>query len=627
MRTLFFYFFIFFYSLSTVLADNNYRDYLIKTANEQKLYNERYWWILLHYKKGTFGIKSQIDDPIFFVSSEGKYNPKAELEATLSSFFEPQKEGEEHPSCKFIARYKWLKEKLNFDESLINIPPCERIKDLNPTGATIIFPTYYMNNPASMFGHTFLNIDLQYDNKLLSNAVNYSAFTQDTNGLIFTFKGLSGFYKGYYSVFPYYKMIQKYSDINQRDIWEYKLNLTESELYKMIYHIKELEKIYSYYYFFDENCSYNILYLIEAARPSVSLTDRFNFLVLPIDTVKIMLEEGMIDSVDFRPSKTSKIKHKISLLNKYSQIKALNIIKRIDAPNKIIDAEMENQEKIKILDTVIDYIQFQYAKKKMNIDEYKNIILEALSARSKLGKLEDNTLYNVPVPKHPEQVHDLSRINIAFGLNRFNNKNLYFQEIGYRPSLNDLLDTDYDSWSGTQIEFFNTVLRYNYSEETLKIKNFDFFNIISISPMDKFFKPFCWKANTGFSEKIVSNGNFALIYRLNTGAGISNYSKAIGLAYLFLEPELNMGGALKDNYSIGGGISAGILKEITPHWKIHLSGKTFYFGFRENYNESEIKLGQSVKLSKNNGLELNFIWNKQFSFDMFETKLAWNIFF
>ena len=32
-------------------------------------------------------------------------------------------------------------------------------------------------------------------------------------------------------------------------------------------HTYEMDKIYSDYYFFDENCSYDLLFLLDAARP------------------------------------------------------------------------------------------------------------------------------------------------------------------------------------------------------------------------------------------------------------------------------------------------------------------------------------------------------------------------
>ncbi|MDM8551890.1 DUF4105 domain-containing protein [Desulfobacterales bacterium HSG2] len=258
-------------------ADISRPDYmarLLDLAREKKLQEEKYWRILLHYKKNLGGDESLVDDPRFFLSADGKFNPGAELEATIKAFFRETEENADHPVCRFTARYAWLKEQLNIDESMLPVPRCEEldriVRELRPGSASLVFPTYYMNSPASMFGHSLINIETRkYESKLLSHAVNYSAITDETNGLFFAIKGLFGFYKGYYSILPYYQKIQEYSDISQRDIWEYQLNLSESEVKRLITHLWELRNVHSDYYFFDENCSYNLLFLLESARPSL----------------------------------------------------------------------------------------------------------------------------------------------------------------------------------------------------------------------------------------------------------------------------------------------------------------------------------------------------------------------
>ncbi|MFQ5729976.1 MAG: hypothetical protein ACE5GN_06415, partial [Waddliaceae bacterium] len=68
----------------------NYAQVLIKQANEKGLAQTRVWHLLLHYKKDLFGdIVGQEDGPDFYNAPDGKYNPEAELAATLESFFTP----------------------------------------------------------------------------------------------------------------------------------------------------------------------------------------------------------------------------------------------------------------------------------------------------------------------------------------------------------------------------------------------------------------------------------------------------------------------------------------------------------------------------------------------------------
>jgi len=105
----------------------------------------------------------------------------------------------------------------------------------------MVFPTAHINSPASMYGHTFLRVSSNHDTPLISNAINFAAKTNDTNGLIFAYKGLFGEYEGRYSILPYYEKIKEYNNLEQRDIWEYDLDLTQEEINRLVLHTFELK--------------------------------------------------------------------------------------------------------------------------------------------------------------------------------------------------------------------------------------------------------------------------------------------------------------------------------------------------------------------------------------------------
>ena len=154
-------------SASAAVGDNAYLKQLIEQATVARLADEREWHVLLHYQPNLFGrgFTSMQDDPGFFMDPAGKTDPQAELAATLAQFFSDELVGrsKQTAQCAFVARYHWLKEKLHFDER--RLPPqfCERFtrwfNEFNAQSISVIFPTGFMNNPASMFGHTFLRID------------------------------------------------------------------------------------------------------------------------------------------------------------------------------------------------------------------------------------------------------------------------------------------------------------------------------------------------------------------------------------------------------------------------------------------------------------------------------------
>ena len=155
-----------------------------------------------------------------------------------------------------------------------------------------------------MFGHTLLRIDRPNQDertRLISYAVNFAADTGPDQGLAFAVLGLTGGYRGYFSMRPYYEMVKMYSDIENRDIWEYQLNFNRQEIDLMIEHLWELEDQYADYYFFSTNCSYALLSLLDVARPGLRLTEEFPVYALPVDTVRAVVEQrGMLHKAVFQ---------------------------------------------------------------------------------------------------------------------------------------------------------------------------------------------------------------------------------------------------------------------------------------------------------------------------------------
>jgi len=272
----------------SLFSDTNF---YINLAEQKKLSESIYWHTLLHMPTDT----SEIDDPRFFLSPDGKTDAKAELIATINALIKDTRIDDNATACRFPARSFWLEKELGLKPKLR--PKCEafnkQMKKIDPHSVSLIFPAAYISSPASMFGHTFLRIDSSYNSKMLSYAINYAANANpDTeNALVFTIKGLFGGYDGEYSLLPYYEKIKEYRDSEERDIWEYNLNLSQKQIEQMMRHIWEIENTYSWYYFFTENCSYNMLWLIEVANPEINLRKYFTYQVIPPETVHVVIEE------------------------------------------------------------------------------------------------------------------------------------------------------------------------------------------------------------------------------------------------------------------------------------------------------------------------------------------------
>ncbi|MCI5066126.1 DUF4105 domain-containing protein, partial [bacterium] len=182
---------LFFFPL-VALAGPSSREPLFSPDELLEISHHPQWHALLHYEPHLFGgVKSRIDDPNFFLAPTGQEDPAAELEATLELFFgigssPPEKvEGEIAPRCRFVARYHWLRsllgeERYGEEEGL----PCHRFREwrdaIAPWGVTMVFPSAFVNSPASAFGHTLLRIDAKdqsESSRLLAYTASYAAAT------------------------------------------------------------------------------------------------------------------------------------------------------------------------------------------------------------------------------------------------------------------------------------------------------------------------------------------------------------------------------------------------------------------------------------------------------------------
>ena len=86
-------------------AEGDYLAELQAGAARLELHERGYWWKLLHYEPRSAGsVISAAEDPTFFLAPEGRRDPRAELNATLAAFFEPEPPEGQHPQCRFADR-------------------------------------------------------------------------------------------------------------------------------------------------------------------------------------------------------------------------------------------------------------------------------------------------------------------------------------------------------------------------------------------------------------------------------------------------------------------------------------------------------------------------------------------
>lgn len=576
-------------------------DELIAQAHARKLSETRYWHLLMHTPHQT----SEIDDSAFFLSPEGKENIASELDATIRHFNDDSNRSNESVFCRFPARRTWLEQELNTSFGKGECTEYDAlVAKMDPQKVTLVFPSAHINSPASMFGHTFLRIDSSMESKLMSYAINYAAHTDDTNGLLFAYKGLFGGYYGYYSMLPYYEKLKEYRDSESRDVWEYDLNLTHDEVMAMVRHIWELQRMNSWYYFFDENCSYHMLWLTEIARPSVHLRDHFFYYVIPPETVRAFEDEGLVTAKHFRPSKRTKLLAYERVLSPQG-IQAVQILSggKIDTNQ----TQLDMQDRRYTLEAAAELVEYNFIEGKISKDIYSKQYHALLSERASLG---EGKVLPIPNKSNPDTAHHAARIEIAQGWNEKRSPLL----IGWRPAFHDLDEDDTGHLSGAQIEFLDTMIGVDHN--TLDLEKLTVLSLDSIAPVSHFFKPFSWRMKSGW-DRDYGHDQLSFVTRVGGGAAIGD-DRMFG--YLLSEPEVRLG----FNSDIGFGFSVGAGVNWGNRMKTHVeSGYIFYL---DGADRSRLMVSHAWQWNRSAALLFSYE-NMHQSYSEDRYKLGLNLYF
>ncbi len=597
------------FPLSSLAQDSpaTYLQELIELAERKQLHQKRYWHLLLHYRQDFLGsFSSDVDDPGFFLSEKGKTDPQAELHATLAQFFSIDLVGrsQQVAQCAFIARFQWLKHQLKFDDTLFPVQQCIRfadwIKELNPASITLIFPAAFMNNPVSMFGHSFLRIDQHGQTehtRLLAYTVNYAAEVPPNVGVEFAFKGIWGGYQGFFSTIPYYIKVQEYRDMENRDIWEYRLNFSPEQIHQLLMHTWEMGNAYFDYYFFKENCAYHILSLLEVANPQLHLTDQFHFWTIPADTIRLFSQtEDFVQDISYRPAGSTKIKRKRAAV----QPSETYILDQLPTDPSVARQrnflQLPQARQIFLLDLVSDYLRYKIQTDKRLAEIYQAHNHSILLNRSQI-QVPSSPFPIAPFTLSPEQGHETTRMEMGVG---WRNDEL-FEHIGIRAVYHDLLDPDPGYNPDSQIELSALSLRHYHRRNQFRIEQFTLVNVLSLAPIDSWFRGPSWKVKFGMNTVKTRSCDLCSNGYLNVGAGgaLETHVFQREVFFLFGEADVNGSRAYDENHRVGGGLSGGVVVNVADNWKWLASGGYLGYLFGDRSDDVRISVGQRWTFAKN----------------------------
>jgi len=618
---------------SISFADNSYLRTLQQQASALKLAEKPSWQRLLHYQPRFFNQSAQslITYKKFFFNSEGFKHPDAELSATLTQFFISNGEDNNSAQCRFPARFQWLKEQLKLDHNYLPSRKCNALQDwlteLEVSGISLIFPVAYLNNPASMFGHSFLKLDKQQSSKgsqLLASTVNYAAMTAKERGLNFVLKGLFGGYQGKFTLAPYYLLLKEYADLDNRDLWEYQLNFTPQEIQRLLLHLWELLPANFDYYFINKNCSYQLLSLLEVARPDLNLSSQFKFDAIPADTVRAIINQsGLLKQSNYRPALATVLAAKAGLLNNIQQ----NYAKALAVGEIAVDSSMIKTlaiiKQAQVLELAVDYLSYLNASKvkyKQAINQ--ELVYQLLAARSLL-KVTSVKL-NIPVPlARPDEGHAGNMAELAYGYDG----RQPFVEIGYRWAYHDLNDPSEGFVKGAEVDFFKSSLRYNLTTQQFTLEAIDLLKLTSLPNFNTFIRPFSWQVLLGVKQMRFADNKRYLTGVVKIGGGISYYPSENSLFSLNILTRVLFNHQFQQYTAVSIGTGLYFHYDPLPAWRITLNTDISYYLQGTTQMRYHYQLKQRISLSKSHALSLDLNYQREFSHSDFGLQLGLQFYF
>ncbi len=535
-------------ALGADLDEESRVEALVARAGAEGLGLSEAWLRLGHWRRTPFGgWKSEADGPAFFLADNGKWDPEAELEATIRAFHATEWEqvpdwlpaarrgadtGSQedvpqggnsdragaaglrpdsiapweslpHPLCRFPARLRFLEATLGLDRSKLPRVDCPGLAEfrsaMSVVGVDLVFSSYYLNSPASAFGHTFLRVEragtwIRGERKdLLDFGIDFSAEVDTENPIAYVVKGLTGMFPGRFHRIPYYYKVREYSDYEARDIWEYHLALDQPTLDTLIDHIWELGWTHFDYYYLDENCSYHVLGALDAVVPQFDLLARLKPVVVPVDTIKALFSTpGLVSDVRFRPSLRSQF---LARVQGFDRTMARAVRDLVGDPDSPIPDTLTLEQQVRVLDAALDLTDLRFADEIVFEPESHGAALKQslLVRRASLG-VPSEPLDVQPTTASAHLGHGSSRMGVGVGVQSSGNLVLQYD---FRVALHDLADPPTGYPETFQIEFLPLTLQLEPATGKVRLERFSLVDVVSINPITWFDHDSTWRFQLG----------------------------------------------------------------------------------------------------------------------------------
>lgn len=562
--------------LNSLLFANNFEQQI----ENKKIYNSHIWKSLLHLNNNEPSIKSRN-----FLLSLDNFSLKNELLFNIKEL----KTNINYP-CKFPARYKWLIKE--FPELKKNKEPyCkdfnEYLEKTNANSIDLIFVSENIKNPSSMMGHIFFKINSIYNGKQRENAISFFTIINHLNIPLLAYESIIKGMDGYFILSPYQKHIYTYLNKEEKNVWEYKLDLTKEHQDLIYYHFWELKDIDITYYFTSFNCATIIDNML-----GISSQDYYEnkdiFWLTPKDVIKKANKYNLINSSNMIPSLEWSLHMIDENLDKENIKKLKKLIDNGDI--KSIKDLLEKNDLSKLeVDFIINYTKYSFIKKEsISFEIFRNI--------GNLSYKKNDEIIDFSNYKNPIYSQDSKQLSMGY-LKKDNENFLNFNLLLAGNTIYDD-NRNYFSENSLQIGNFNFLA----NESKIFINKIDFYEMKSYLPVNSILDDLSSEFGISYYSKF-NNLYIDDSLLLKTGLGLShkfkndifiyylaNFETYVDKTYIYpvLKPKIGV-----NVYEVFN------MKSVFEYeYEYNLKIPNFSF--------HKIGINQSIDISKNNKVNFNY---------------------
>jgi hypothetical protein len=567
-----------------------------------KIYAQRGWEKLLHYDPELR--KSRISNPNFYLSKNGQLNPNEELEASILKMKAESNDTleKERFSCRFPARRNYIKTHF----PTIDSPNCpwleEKLNHARPYQVVFIFASQFLGNPSSTMGHTFMRFDYDPSSTLIGNSFSYAASNEikHDSTLQYIWKGLFGGYQGEYSLTPFYPRAHEYGNIENRDLWEYEIKLSEDQRVFLLEHAFELSNAGNEpYLFLNRNCAAVILDFLDVVFPEYELgKNAVQFFYSPLQGLKLLNEKKLLGNVFLRKSLRTESNETYNNLSSIEK----DLVQKLINGNLSISTINEP----KILDVAMSILTYRKLTNELN-EQQDALIYSIGVARSKL-ELDHSSSINPKIMNNlsgdPLNGHDTHQLSL--GVIKSNEQKSL--QLGFRAAGHAIEDRSSGHLDNTQILFFDGSIRIQstYSTKKLILNQLSFIDIKSFSPYSIIDHSFSWSGSFSIISTLGSAYRNGYALRSEISSGLSDRLGPV-TGYFLLNGTVDTWKPRKNiSFHMGPGLTTGLLYPITNHFFAKASVKIDYLKLSNSFPET-IKTFEclgSFQFEKNSSLIL-----------------------